>query len=97
MALVSLAQNRLEPGESHTDPHFPLVCMTPGQVPVVNHIHLDSPVVLDMRTQLVLEVSHIHPHALQGPGVTHTHHCSQVLDSLVPACYSLAWAQACDS
>ena len=71
--------------------------MTPGQVPVVNHIHLDSPVVLDMRPQLVLEVSHIHPHALQGPGVTHTHHCSQVLDSLVQACYSLAWAQACDS
>jgi len=96
-ALVSLAWNRLELGESHTDPHFPLVCRTPEQVPVVSHIHPDSPLVLDMMTQLVLEVNHIHPHALQGPGVIHTHHCSQVHDSLVQACDSLAWEQVCDS
>ena len=70
---------------------------TPGLVPVVTHIHLDSLLGPDRKTQLVLEVSHTHPHALQGPGVTHTHHCSLAHDSWAQVCGSLAWAQVCDS
>ena len=96
MALVFLALNRLELGENHTD-LLHLACRTPGLVPVVIHIHLDSLVVPDRMTQLELEVSHIHPHALQGLGVTHTHHCSQAHYSLAQVCDNLAWAQVCDS
>ena len=96
MALVFLALNRLELGENHTDLP-PLACRTPGLVPVVIHIHLDFLVVPDRMTQLELEVSHTHPHALQGPGVTHTHHCSQAHYSLAQVCDNLALAQVCDS
>ena len=85
MALVFLALNRLELGENHTDLP-PLACRNPGLVPEGIHIHLDSLVVPDKMTQLELEVSHTHPHALQGPGVTHTHHYSQAHYSWVLVC-----------
>ena len=80
--------------EIHTDLQ-PLACRTPGLVPVVIHTHLDHLVVLDKRTQLGLEVNHIHPHALQGLGAIHTHHCFQVHHSWAQVCDSLALAQAC--
>lgn len=97
MVWVFQASNRLELEENHTDLPRPLACRTPGLVPVVSHIHPDFLLELDRKTQLVLEVSHTHPHALQGPGVSHIHHCSQAHDSWAQVCDSLAWAQVCDS
>ena len=97
MVLESLALNRLGLEVNHTHPYFHQVCKTLEQEPAEIHIHHDSPQVLDRRIQQGLGESHIHPHALLGPGVIHTHQYFQARDSWDLVFDSLAGSQVCGS